>query len=321
MYGEASYTRPILDRALSGPAFAVDELACAAGAEVLRGLVQARSPLDGSVIESQFMFRLCLSAICHQINWDFLSSRLARAFSVENIRAEKLSTLTARDVQRWLDGYHRPERIRAGERALLLRDIGNVALEKYGGDAERILSECKEHLYGALGLIERLDHFTAFREDPLRKKSNVLVHDIVRDGLAHFMDEEKIVPAIDYHIVRLYLRSGRVVPLHRSTLELFKNDSVPRPRLVKLLREAVSSALSLTALYAKLSVPEVNGIEWQIGRDICERDMPRCGGPMKQELPPFLSPSGKCPNLSYCRAICDSDWRKLREPDLKKRFY
>ena len=89
----------------------------------------------------------------------------------------------------------------------------------------------------------RLDRFQAFRDDPLRKKSNVLVHEIVRDRIANFDNSTQIAPAIDYHIMRLYLRSGRVLPLHRETLDLLKKNSAPRPRLVKLLREAVSEAV------------------------------------------------------------------------------
>jgi hypothetical protein len=292
-----------------------------ASAGVLHSLAEQRPHLAESTVQSKLLFRLSLSAICHQINWDFLSIRLARSFENDKIDAKALCKVSARDVEYWLEGYHRPERIRASERAMLVRDLGNVLVQDYDGDAERLLSESGARLIGPLGLLARLDRFTAFREDPLRKKSNVLVHDIVRDRLAHFIDEDQIVPAIDYHIARLYLRSGRVVPLHRSTMDLFKEDSQPRPRLVKLLREAVSHALSLTALYAKLSIPEVNGLEWQIGRDICEREVPRCLGPMKEEVPKFLSSNGSCPNISFCRAFADSEWRQLREPDLKKRFY
>jgi hypothetical protein len=321
MYDGVSYTRPTLDRALAGPAFAIDELTCLAAAQILRPLADQRSQLSETAIHSRLLFRLSLSAICHQINWDFLSDRLATAFSTTSMDAAGLSTISARDVELWLEGYHRPDRIRASERAMLLRDVGNVLVGDYGGDADRLFIESGARLSGPQGLLARLDRFTAYREDPLRKKSNVLVHDIVRDRLSAFQDEDQIAPAIDYHIARLYLRSGRVVPLHRSTMDLFKEDSQPRPRLVKLLREAVSQALSLTALYAKLSVPEVNGLEWQIGRDICEREAPHCKGPMKDELSARLSIDGSCPNVSFCRAFADPEWRKIREPDSKKRFY
>ncbi|MCS3687526.1 hypothetical protein ABIF07_005446 [Bradyrhizobium elkanii] len=292
-----------------------------AAAETLRTLAEGRPQRAESVIQSQFLFRLCLSAICHQINWDFLSARLSDAFSADQTDAKALREVSARDVQQWLNGYARPERIRASERAALVRDIGNVLVESYEGSADRLLGESRGLLNGATGLLSRLDAFVAFREDPLRKKSNVLVHDIVRDGVARFEDENEILPAIDYHIMRLYLRTGRVAPLHRSTMDLFKGDSAPRPRLVKLLREAVSRALTLTALYSKLSVPAVNGLEWEIGRSICERGRPRCLGPVDETTPAHLMQTGQCPNVGFCRAFADAEWKELREPDSNKRFY
>lgn len=321
MYESASYTRPKLDRALAGPAFTIDELACHSAAKTLRVLSQMRPKQQMFGFRSQFLFRLCLSAICHQINWDFLSSRLLAAFQTGQIDPTSLQKISAREVQVWLDGYSRPERIRASERALLLRDVGDVLVEQYGADADNLILRAEGRLMGTSGLLYRLDQFIAFREDPLRKKSNVLVHDVVRDGVANFLDQDQILPAIDYHIMRLYLRSGRVAPLHRTTMDLFRRDSAPRPRLVKLLREAVSQALATTAFYADLSIPEINGLEWEIGRSICERAHPRCLGPADDGSSAFLMKDGRCPNISFCRAFTDPDWKELREPDSTKRFY
>jgi hypothetical protein len=311
-----------LDRALAGPAFAVDEMACAAAATVIRTL-----RIDGHAVpsrrsqEAELLYRISLAAICHSINWDFLSERLSLAFDDMKIDCTALAALTARNINSWLDGYARPDRIRASERAGYLRDIGSGLLERYSGSAVRLVSESAGRLYGQDGFLQRLDAFAAFVEDPLRKKSNLLVHEIVRDRVALFEDQNKIAPAIDYHIMRLYLRSGRVVPLHRETLELLKRASTPRPRLVKLLRQAVSEALSLTALYAQRSIPEVNGIEWQIGRDICDRANPNCAG-VPASVQASLSSSGPlCPNAVFCRAYADMEWRMLKEPDLKKSFY
>jgi hypothetical protein len=309
------------DRVLAGPAFAIDELACESAAQVLQSLTAPNPDVAEPSAQTQLLYRICLSAICHQINWDYLALHLDQMFQRKRIDAAVLSTISARDIQASLKDYHRPERVRAPERAALLRNVGEVICNRYSGDATRLLTESASKLYGENGFMSRLDDFIAFNEDPLRKKANVLVHDIVRDGVARFSDESKIAPAIDYHIIRLYLRTGRVVPLHRSTMDMLKSDSAPRPRLVKLLRESVSEALSLTSLYAKLTIPEVNGLEWQIARDICDRTQPHCTGPQKSSAPSFLTNQGSCPNVSFCRAFSDAEWRSLREPDLKKRFY
>jgi hypothetical protein len=325
IYGKTNVgrrTRPLLDRALAGRAFSVDPLACTAGAQVLRALrVDAVEEKPTRPASSEFLFRIVLSAICHQINWDFLSERLSPLFDAKECDARDLSTTTAREVGAWLAGYHRPERIKSKERAALLRDVGATIVRKFEGKTENLLKGSGRRLHGPDGFMERLDHFQAFRSDPLRKKSNVLVHEIVRDGIANFDDSSKIAPAIDYHIMRLYLRSGRVVPLHPETLDLLKKDSVPRPRLVKLLREVVSEAVSLTAFYANMSVPEVNSLEWQIGRDVCDRSRPKCSGGNVSIAARFGLANDGCPYAGFCRAFADKEWRLLREPDLKKSFY
>jgi hypothetical protein len=269
----------------------------------------------------EFLFRLALAAVCHGINWDFLSDRLGRAFDVDGLDAARLSVTGARDVDAWLIGYHHPERIKAKERAALLRDLGATIVQEFEGKAENLLTGEGTRLSGADGFMQRLDRFQAFQEDPLRKKSNVLVHEIVRGGIATFDDSDQIAPAVDYHIMRLYLRTGRVVPLHRETLDLLKQDSTPRPRLVKLLREAVSEAISLTALYADLSIPEVNSLEWQIGRDVCDRGQPKCLGGNKSVAERFGLTTDSCPYAEFCHAFASEEWRLLREPDLKKSFY
>ena len=310
-----------MDRILAGPAFAIDEIACLSAAQVLKQLAALKPTPPSTETGSNLLYRLSVSAICHQINWDYLASRLHRAFENSAITASSLSSISARDVDGWLFDYHRPERIRAAERAAMLRNVGDVISKNYFGDTGRVLSDANGKLRGQNGFMSQLDNFFAFREDPLRKKSNVLVHELVRDGMARFEDESEISPAIDYHIMRLYLRTGRVVPLHQVTHDLLKNDSSPRPRLVKLLRESVGEALSLTAFYSALTIPEVNGMEWQIGRDICDRKTPRCLGPLNSDLSSFLTDKDKCPNTEFCRAFSQPDWRSLREPDLKKRFY
>jgi hypothetical protein len=317
-----SSARPLLDRALAGRAFSIDALACAAGAQILRTL----RPDDGQErltrpLGSELLFRTALSAICHQINWDFLSERLSPLFDARGLDARGLSTTTARDVGGWLAGYHRPERTRVKERAALLRDVGATIIREFGGKAENLLEGSGRRLHGSDGFMARLDRFQAFRDDPLRKKSNVLVHEIVRDRIANFDDSTQIAPAIDYHIMRLYLRSGRVLPLHRETLDLLKKDSAPRPRLVKLLREAVSEAVSLTALYAGMSIPQVNSLEWQIGRSVCDRGRPNCSEGNVSIAARLGLASDGCPYAGFCRAFADKEWRLLREPNLMKSFY
>ncbi|MDH6260007.1 hypothetical protein [Bradyrhizobium sp. BR13661] len=308
------------DRLLSSPRlFAVDELACKVSADVIRSVrCSTRETASG---EKPLLFLISLAAICHQMNWDFLSRRMQAYFETKSIDGIALSSISSRTISELLAGYHRPERIRATERANLLRDVGAVIVARYHNDPANLIAATKGRLYGEGGLLSLLDGFIAFREDPLRKKSNVLIHELVREDVASFDDESDIAPAIDYHIMRLYLRTGRVVPVHAATLSLLQADSYPRPRLVKLLRQAVSDALSLTSFYAAISIPELNTIEWQIGREICDRAQPHCQSVEKAVPSTRIEAGQPCPNSVFCRAFHDVAWRSLREPDLRKRFY
>ncbi|MCF4123880.1 hypothetical protein [Methylobacterium sp. SyP6R] len=313
--------RPLLDKALNGSAFGVDPVSCVAAARILVGIRAAHQNFElRRDYQTEILFRLSLGAICHQINWDFISKHLGLAFDEEGISAAYLANVTARDISRWFGTYHRPERLRAQERASLLRDLGTSLLRIWNGDIAKMLDDTEFNIQGSRGFLAQLDKFEAFREDPLRKKSNVIVHDLVRDKLVPFKDENSISPAIDYHIMRMYLRNGRVYPLHHETMLLLKGDSTPRPRLVKLLRQAVSEALSLTAFYAGMSIPQVNGLEWEIGREKCDRISPQCQIVGQLDEGQFINKS-ICIYSEFCRAYSDPNFLSLREPDLKKSFY
>jgi hypothetical protein len=321
---DATHPRPPLDRVLgSREAFGIDEFACAAAGRVIRGF-QVEVPstaIRHRPLSEEILFRISVAAICHQINWDFLSSAMSTAFDQRGNNALFLSSVTSRDLEEWLSGYHRPERIRAKERAALLRDVGTIILADYSGHAELMLELSGGNLYGPGGVASRLDAFRAFSGDPLRKKTNVFIHEIVRDDISRFADEDEIKPAIDYHIMRLYLRSGRVVPLHNETAKILKHPASPPARFVKLLREAASEALSRTALYAGMSIPAVNGVEWEIGREICDRLHPQCNKPAHLSAHGPWSADGKCPYASFCPAFADLELQKLTEPKLQKNFY
>jgi len=318
-----------IDELLNRPLFRVDSLACMGAAQVIRHY-RARSentPWGHLPSSIQLTFKLAFIAACHQINWDYLQSRLAENLLCDDCKQlpQRLAKLHASDVQTWLSDYHKPLRIRAKERAQLMRDVGQKLLAHYGGDSSNLLREADYRLEGPSGFLSKLDIFEAYKEDPLRKKSHVLVQDLTREEIARFHDEDKIEPAIDYHIMRLYLRSGRVAPLFSEVGEVLKGRSRPRPRLVKLLRKAVGEALGLTAFYAGLNVSATNYIEWQIGRSICLGEAPpNC---LQQRPLTNLDPDirtlfhSSCPYIGFCLAYTDDKWRALKEPDFVKSFY
>lgn len=317
-----------LEELLKDQPFSVNAFACERAAEVLaryRMTTTNRQAAEYSP-DQRFASKLCFIAICHQMNWDYLQARIAAVVLPMNPESAGhwLSVVRAADVQNWLHDCPTPERIRASERASLLRNLGEQLTDRFGGNPSNVLASAGGKILGANGLMELLDCFDAYRLDPLRKKSNVLVQELIREQIARFSDENSVAPAIDYHIIRLYLRTGRVAPKSDVLAEFLIGSRVPRPRLVTQLRRAVSEALCLTARFAGLPVSVVNYLEWQIGRSICERGTPGCQrvpAPLPADPDVARLYSGSCPFTSFCVAYRDATWRSLEEPRFKSVFY
>lgn len=317
-----------IDQILGGNVFRIDLLACADSANIIKGYKANidKAPWGKLPKHTQLAFKIAFISICHKFNWDFMQNTLAQHLLADdgNDIIEKLSNINARDLNLWLEDYEKPERIKAPERAAFLRDIGKKLKDNFNSNSLELFNNSKGYLGGPSGFISQLDSFNAFSEDPLRKKSYVLAHDLIREGILLFKDTDVVKPAIDYHIMRLYLRTGRVIPTSIEAMNELKGAPNPRPRFVKLLRSSVSEALTQTAYYAKLTIPDVNYIEWQIARSICIKDEPNCQKNREVNgLDPDISSmfNGTCPYISFCEAYFDENWRSLEEPELNKSFY
>jgi len=315
-----------LENSLAGEPFSVDPIACSHSAQILKGYKAPieEFPWTKLPASSQLAFKIAFVSVCHSFNWDFLQGRMAdELLNAPDEIVERLSGLSAKEFASWLVEYPKQERVRASERTKLLRNVGKVILSEWDGDAKQILDRCGNRLTGDGGFLSLLDKFDAYSADPLRKKSQVLAHDLLREGTIDFEDKDKIAPAIDYHIMRSYLRTGRVVPRSPALNPYLGGRPNPRPRLVKKLRETVADAAELTAFYAGISVPDLNYIEWQIGRAVCTADSPSCDQVQLEKLP---SDVGRliefaCPYSSFCAARLIEDYQMYQEPIFDKGYY
>ena len=316
-----------IDSALAGDPFIVDETQCMLLADWLRPFSPADAKHSWTYLErdAQICFKIFFVAICHQINWDFLQERLFEHFASDNVEAmlEKAEKATAAYVEQMLLGYHRPDRIRASERAKGLRQTATALRNIFKSDVSRLVQA--RTVFGPSGLMSELDNIPAFAEDSLRKKSSALAQELAREHIAYFTDAENIAPAIDYHLIRLYLRTGRVVPTTDTVFNSLKTGITHRPRLLKLLRSATSRALIITAEHAKLPVHELNYLEWQLGRTRCEKDLMNCTGAWPAELTDesVRNIDTMCPLRHNCHAFNMPKWQDLIEPALQfgKAYY
>lgn len=314
-----------IEKALAGNPFAIDPTQCLLAAQALESFTpsDADTPWSSASQEAQLVFKLFFVAICHQINWDFLQRRMYEHFfsADSGEMLERALTVSAKSVEEMLEGYHRPERIRASERAKYLRTTAEAISTRFSNDPAALVAS--NLVFGKHGLLELIRNIPAYGEDPLGKKANAFAQELAREGIVAFSDGDQIPPAIDYHLIRLYLRTGRVFANDKSIFRVLSTGSTHRMRLVNLLRQTVSEALSQTATYARVPAHVLNYLEWQIGRNRCEREFMNCDGPWPAELfdGSVIAVSAHCPMRDSCTAYHTPEWKRMLEPAIKKAFY
>ena len=300
----------------------------------LNGLVVERPRHDlANSPEAAIWAEIVFVSICHATNWDRLHTHfmdIARK-DFDRISPSSLAQLTlAQTYELLADGLE--SRLRSSqkdleERRRLLVSLGTRA--ESGLDLNRLNEWVRSgvELSGQRGLYAELEKIPAFSEDPLRKKLRVLAHQLAGYGLINISDPENLAPAIDYHLIRLYMRTNRVYPRVSSDYDRCSAAYKTSLSVLMNIREAVEDAMWYTAAGAGLRMDELNHVEWQIARSFCVRDRPRCDeGPLaaKPVDAPMLEMSreqGGCPILAECRARSVPLLLTIEDPSSSKSYY
>lgn len=256
---------------------------------------------------------ICAS-ICHQINWDFLRRRILDAMlcGAQWWNPEHLADVRSDTIRKLLSGYQRPERIRARERALMIRSLSELFHGNVRTYSDLVLTTQTDHRDPS-EIIGKLAEAAVFSEDPLRKKMQVLLHSLVSSQIVP--DAEPLCePAVDHHIMRLFLRRGDVHPTSALGIAYLESGGSHRASTVTALRSVVSKALSYACRLSGFCVPYVNRAEWWIGRSVCHQERPDCE--LHEEPSAWLRRSmTKCPFIDACFAYnCDPRRLATDEP-------
>jgi hypothetical protein len=268
--------------------------------------------------EKRLAAEVICASICQQLNWNFLRSSILSDLNRKDAWWEphRIELTSAQDVERILSGYKHPSRIRSRERAQMLRSLASLFNE--GRDAYCDVFPVRiESSTDATRLITILESCAAFSEDPQRKKLQVLLHSFAGSGLVEGL-ESLCDPAIDYHIMRLYLRRGEVSPVSQVGTQYIAGGKSRTASTVAAVRGTVADALRMVAEQSHLSIPLVNTIEWWIGRSVCLRQGPDCEliGEAGQWLRPVFK---KCPFSGSCVALnINTELLSVTEPELSK---
>lgn len=260
------------------------------------------------------------AAICHQINWDFLRNVIYKK-TLENsewILASNISKITSTEVKCLLREYDKTERIREKERAKILRSLGQSLLDNkidykgifFDGKGKRTFEEIDGILNCSI----------AFSNDPERKKTQLLLQNLsTYDEYSFLTDYCK--PAIDYHIIREFLRRGIVTPSNQIAIDFIKNPKARREQTVAGLRKVCAEAFRLLEWLTEYDIITLNTVEWWIGRSVCVKECPDCQlrGKDSQWLKPEFV---QCPFYESCYARqIDNEYLALVEPNYQGNSY
>jgi hypothetical protein len=299
--------KTINDVLSSGALFEIDDIACMSHALKIKDYspTETAEPWHVLPTELRLFLKVAFISICHQINWDYLQKTIYEKIALSHDDPlDLVSRITSKTIEEWLSDYPKKDRVRAKERAKLIRNVGQTINSNFKGDLKYFYMTLSESSLKNKEFELVMDNFEAYGQDPLKKKTNVLSHDICTEQIFKIKDEDYLQPAIDYHIMRIYLRTGRVVPKDKALFKYFTGTPNPRGTIISQLRNAVGEALRMTAHYSNLNIAQTNFIEWQLGRSICTNSEPACKNSREISLPNSISKliRDRCPYIEECAA-------------------
>jgi hypothetical protein len=264
--------------------------------------------------------------------WDYLerACRRAMAEDAEYFSAENMSHITGQELRRILSDDFDPAHStldRVEERVGQLRDCGQRLLAHYDGDVMNLYCQAGGYLHGDPGILALMSEFRAY-SDPIQKKSFLFLMFVSQAGLWEIKDLENLKVAIDYHIMRIALRSGMVRV--EGTLErVLKERREVDAATDNQVRGAVQEACDLLLRHSGHSVFEVDNILWMMGRNCCFYDHePNCGRSacFKKDKCTFIRSivyncPGKCLFDGACLGSLNEEYRKFWETNLYTEYY
>lgn len=267
------------------------------------------------------MSELVCTSICHQMNWDYLRSALFNKLKEDSnwVLPNSLVCIEEKDVADLFRSYNKPERVRAKERMRILREVGEWA--KSFTNISSIFFDSSGKLLPKEGVRRNLLSCKTFAMDVEEKKMQLLLQKLslykAFEGLSAYCQ-----PAIDYHLIRTYLRRGLLFAKTEYAKGYIMNQSAERKdSTVAAVRHLCAELMINICTYTDLDVNTINQIEWHIGRSICLQEKPDCNLEEKESqwLRPYFS---SCPFCDTCAAKCgNSDLLEMKEPVYKGSSY
>jgi hypothetical protein len=155
----------------------------------------------------------------------------------------------------------------------------NMMMRHWKNGYKAMLSHANAQPKPIAALLESLKKLPGYMADPLAKKANLLAIILAArpEGFLEPRDPESIVPIVDYHMMRLCLRTGLVTikdpELRRRIIARQWVDNTEE----LAIRQATGRAILALARQTNLSIAAIDGLFFQLGRQVClETEPARC---------------------------------------------
>jgi ribosomal protein L30E len=258
----------------------VNHIQCAIAARWIPELVEMRQATDPFSLKTksrleQTVALIYLVSICNRLNWDFVLGPFAEAIwnLTDGFSPHAIEAIKEVDFKKAFGNYQRDDgSLNYRNRLENLKAISHYVSEQ---DLLKRVAET-DCITGDTGAVTIISKVPVYNEDPLLKKCNALLHELVRRKLMVVKDPHEIPPAIDYHIMRLYLRTGRVLIKDEELVKRLIQRKRVRIEVITQIRKAVSEALIYTAWLSNTPVSVLNDVEWAYARKACRRDYVWC---------------------------------------------
>jgi hypothetical protein len=201
-------------------------------------------------------------------------------------------------------------------RAEILRQAAFELNESFNGHVSQLLKSAENHVEGPEGAYAQVSRLSAFR-DPLRKKSSAFLMAVHFSGRWQIDDPEAVDPMIDYHRMRVLLRTGCLSLPSREIMRRLRDQQPVSMVIESALRSASMKVCKSLAVHAKMPMFDFDVLLWAHARSYC-RNSPICvsGKPENASFDAYLArePDRKCICQGWCPGAGNSEVRGLWEP-------
>lgn len=262
--------------------------------------------------------------------WDYLV-RATRRVVDEFASAQAMVKIDADRLRAILSDDFDPARStvdRVDERLRQLHEVAELLLAEYEGEAMNLYYQAAGRLRGEGGILERLAQIPAFA-DPLEKKAHLLAGQLDAAGIWPLKDPQNLKVCMDYHAMRVALRTGIVEVTDPGLLIALKQRAIVSDEINHRVRSVVSDACDRVIALSGVSVFQFDKWIWHLGRSCCfyEHD-PICGSNTchKMDRCTYIQAvdypcPGRCSLDGTCKGSRDDFYRTFWETNVYTEFY